>query len=217
MNDYILQTGDVVKLGVYEKDYQEEIDKIILVTTELTMFQKPSSMAAMKKHFVKIGVNVTDIVDETFYISLADGTEISIDRGSDKVTVEKKAELDVFGFIVDYCGHPFIAYHDGEDVVFTPYKAIVDKIESIHRHRYTEDATFRLQLSQGFIMQDVVAALSGEYSNYGVARDFTGNTGLNYIFIILGLMGVPFPADWAEYGVPTDILEKYEYGFIKVK
>lgn len=213
---------DVVELDISTVDREKDFEHIKFLSKELVpaILGKPKVISpnSLKKNIEKSIQNVADIevIDDTLYITLQEGTEITITAGSDEIDVKKKVEDIVFGYVVDYATYPFVVYHDGISAHFVPYKSIEGKVLHAYRHAFAEDETFRFQLTHNFIMPDIVAHLSGESCNYDAVSLMYGCTSLNYIYITLAFLGMKFPDEWAKDGAPIDLITDYKYGFREI-
>lgn len=218
MTDAFLQTGDVVELNLLDYSIDNIRASLSNIATSKDVFKKfrsINSMAASARMIDGIKPH-SDIIDDTVYVEHEDGTQFEFTRGEPKVKVKASSDNGIYGFVLDYAGHPFIAYQLSGKAYFEPYQKLQDKVVKKYRHAYCSDDAFRITMTQHFLMPDTINAICGEPSNYTVSQDFYGNPCLNYIQLVFSLLGVKFPEEWAVNGAPKDILTDYQYGFIEV-
>ena len=215
VNALYLQSADVVELDITDNKYTDEVTSILSVVNPRGWVQKTFGNSRILKKLGEM-CDITAVIGKDIDIKLEEGVEITVAIGSESVIFDTNFENKTYGFVIDNNGFPFVVYSTNNKVIFTPYAAIMDKITGVYRHLSSNNEYFRAKLVYNTLLPDLVNHLSDKPNAWEVAYSFLGNTGLNYIMLVYGLLGTEFPAKWADKGAPNEILTDFTYGFRKV-
>lgn len=210
-----LQSADVVELSLFDNKYQADIDIITSIVCGKSIFGLPYSTTKIEE-LINKKYNVTAIIGNMIDVVLEDGVECTFTVGKKDIIFSETTEHHTFGFVIDNNGFPFVAYPSGDEVKFVYYGALKDSVVDAYRHLSANNEFFRTQLVYNTLMGDLTAHMEGNTSAWEASMTFLGNTSLNYIMLVFGLLGTEYPSEWAKTGAPKDIITDFRYGFRKV-
>jgi hypothetical protein len=156
---------------------------------------------------------LTDSFGSMFYFAKNNVT-VTLDTQTKEINISGTDD-STYALLVPSNGVPFVFFCDEGGPHYLPYEAVSDNLKDVYRHVFAGSEIFVLRATNHFITPDICDALSRKKSNIDIAKHFPGNSGLNYIYIIFGLLGIIFPDSWGTDGADASMLTGY--GFEKVQ